>query len=1014
MAKFVKNYAMMRLKSVVAAFFALMLASGMSGAAQDSPSGRGQDAVDRDMKLAMSLYGRGMYERSEAMFASIASEQDNHIAEGYRVLCAEKLGRQGYEAMMDSYMEKYPYSALIPQMRFQHALNAFDEGRFHEAGNVLEQVSRRQLFRSQITEFLFKRAYCDFECGNYARAYSRFKEVISRPKSDYTAPSQYTLGYICYVNENFPEAEKWFNESVKDHRFTDISGYYLLECRFMQKDYRYVADNGPEMMKCVPEDRKPQLSRIISESYLVLGSPEEARRYYEINEVSGKPKNRSDYFYAGSLLYAVKDWKGAIENFSAMEDRTDSLGQIANYELAFSYIQTRNKVAAMDAFKAAYEAGYDSVIEEDAHYNYAKLAFDLNNDMTGFDSYIARYSDRKRGDRIYAYIAVSALRNRNYAAAVEAYDKIDELDDDMVNNYMKANYLRATQLVADGSWRAAIPCLKAAAYYSDKRGMFNQLSRFWLAESYYRDGQYDNALSVLRDLYNTAALYGMQESYLIPYNMGFCNFGKESYADAEKWFTEYLGTPSPVYRKEALVRIGDCRFMQRNYGSALESYSEASREYNDINEIYPYYQAALAQGLLGNNARKIEILSPVAGADPTADFYPEATYELGRSYARAGDSSNAAAAFNRLIDNVKDTTYMAMSLIELGTLARNSGKMDEAIRCYKRVVQGMPVSEYAEDALAALESIYQSKNDPESYLAYIESIGKSSAKTDTEKEQMIFNAAEQIFLSGNYQKALASLQSYLERYPDGSNVSQAEFYIAESYRATDEKEKACDHYALVMEAGSGSFRELATLHYSVLSYQLQKFDNAYSGYSLLYGTAAIESNRYVALLGMMRSAYAGNRYEDAYANASAVIADERTDGQTKVEARYVEAKSLLAMSRRDEAMELLASLASDPSSVQGAEAAYILIQDCYDRGEFSELESKVYAFADAGSPWQYWLAKSFIVLGDAFADQGELRQARATFESILDGYTPSGDDDIKDNVEFRIRKLDELAEASAN
>ncbi|MCM1502731.1 MAG: tetratricopeptide repeat protein [Bacteroidales bacterium] len=999
---------MMRFKSVMAAFFVLVMASGICATAQDRPGERVDDAAAIDMKLAMSLYGRGMYERAEAMFASMAMENDDCMAEGYRVLCAEKLGRKGYEAMLDSYAVKYPYSALIPQLRFQHALNLFDQGMFHEAGNELEALSRRQLYRKQITEFLFKKAYCDFECGNFTRAYSRFKEVVVRPASDYTAPSQYTLGYICYVNENFTEAEKWFSESVKDGRFTDISSYYILECRFMQKDYSYVADKGPDMIKCVPDDRRPQLARLISESFLVLGNPDEARSYYEMNEVSGRPKSRSDYFYAGSVLYAVKDWKGAADNFSSMEDRTDSLGQIANYELAFSYIQLKNKVAAMGAFKAASEVGYDSVIEEDAHYNYAKLAFDLNNDMTGFDSYIAKYSDRKRGDRIYAYVAMSALRSRDYAAAVDAYDKIDELDDDMVNNYMKANYLRADQLVSDGSWRAAIPCLKAAAYYSDKRGMFNQLSRFWLAESYYRDGQYDNAMNVLRDLYNTAALYGMEESYLILYNMAFCNFAQENYRNAEKWFTEYLATPSQTYRKEALVRIGDCWFMQRNYSRALESYTVAADAYNDINEIYPYYQAALSQGLLGNNAKKIVILAPVAGADPSADFYPEATYELGRAYARAGDSAKAEASFKRLIDNSRDTTYIAMSLIELGTLARNAGKTEQAMGYYKSVVQGMPVSEYAEDALAAIESIYQSQNDPEGYLAYIDGIGKSSVKTDAEKEQMIFNAAEQIFLSGNWQKALVSLQSYIDRYPEGANLMQAKFYIAESYRASGDREKACDYYSVVMKGGEGSFRELATLHYAELSYRLQKFDDAFEGYSALSATAEIEGNRYVALLGMMRSAYNARRYADAVANAVLVAEDRRTEKAVKTEAVYMEAKSLLAMSRRDEAMDKIASLASDPSTVYGAEAAYLLIQDCYDRGAFDEVENRVYAFSDAGTPWQYWLAKSFIVLGDAFADQGELEQAKATFESILDGYRPEKEDDVKDNVEFRIRRLAEI------
>ena len=73
------------------------------------------------------------------------------------------------------------------------------------------------------------------------------------------------------------------------------------------------------------------------------------------------------------------------------------------------------------------------------------------------------------------------------------------------------------------------------------------------------------------------------------------------------------------------------------------------------------------------------------------------------------------------------------------------------------------------------------------------------------------------------------------------------------------------------------------------------------------------------------------------------------------------------------------------------------------------MENKVYSFSDAASPQTYWLAKSFIVLGDAFADRGEYTQAKATFESVRDGYKPvSSDDDVLDNVRMRLDKLQEI------
>ncbi|MDE5732201.1 MAG: hypothetical protein K2H95_04085, partial [Bacteroidales bacterium] len=114
-------------------------------------------------------------------------------------------------------------------------------------------------------------------------------------------------------------------------------------------------------------------------------------------------------------------------------------------------------------------------------------------------------------------------------------------------------------------------------------------------------------------------------------------------------------------------------------------------------------------------------------------------------------------------------------------------------------------------------------------------------------------------------------------------------------------------------------------------------------------------------------------------------------------------------SRRQEAFGILGRLAEDVSDSYGAEAAYLIILDSYDRGDFEEVREKAYAFADAGSGQNYWLAKIYIVLGDSFAESGELAQAKATFVSIRDGYKPErADDDVLDNVRMRMSKLEEL------
>ena len=990
---------MMKRKFIFIAVLAFLSGSFLvSSSAEERPDG---------FREALRLMDRGFGSRA----SSILVLQDDVNAQGYDVLIHVLRRTEGYEAPMHRFLEENPHIAVVPQIKYAYALNLFDDGDFKDALEIFDNLDVERLDSDQKTEYLFKKAYACLENHMLTEAVKGFELVQELPMNDYVAPSRYILGYINYETRSFAKALSWFEKSVEDSRFSEMSSYYIMECRFMLGDHAYVAANAERMLGAVPVDRKANTARLISESLLVLGDADQARKYYDMAMGGGEtPETRTEWFYSGSVLYAVKDYEGAIRSYSHMTERSDSLGQIANYHLGYSYIQTKNKVAALAAFKEAAQVWYSPAIAEDAYFNWAKLAFDINHDPSVFNDYLKKYPVKEQSDRINNYIAVAALYDRDYATAIEAYDRIDELDDGMVLNYMKANYLRANQLVSSGSYRLAIPCLKASAYYSDKSSRFNQLSRFWLAESYYRNDQYDDAIGVFENLYNTQALYRQPESYVIPYCIGYSHYKKGAYGAAMKWFDIYLeDNHDHLYRKEAMERRADCYFIQKQYDKAAKAYDLVLKEYFDVNDIYAYYQSALAYGLLNRNSKKIELLSNVMKASPSSEFYPEAMFELGRAYVAAEKDESAFECFNRIVKNVKDYNFVAKAYVEMGSLARNQSQYNEALVYYKKVVEEMAFSDYSDDAMAAIESIYQTKNDPEEYIAYIESIGKGASKTESEKEAMIFNSAEQVYLSGNYDKAVTSLKAYLDKYPAGKNAYKADFYMAESYRSLGKLEQACDSYANVIQDGEGSFVELSMLNFSRLSYQLERWEDAFGGYSSLYSAALLDNNKHMAIIGMMRSAFKAHRWSDAVANADRLLASDRADSQSKAEALYIKAKSYLASSRRDEAFSIVADLAKDVTTEYGAEAAYMLIVDSYDKGEFEDVENKVYALSDAGTPHIYWLAKSFIVLGDSFVEREELEQAKATFQSLMDGYEASGpEDDLLDNVSMRMKKLDEM------
>ena len=186
---------------------------------------------------ALKLYERGMYGRSRMMFDDMVSETERKAdPAGYSLLCDIRSNVPGYVNRIDVFLLEYPYSVLIPQVRFYHALNLFDADDYAGAAEQFGLIEEKSLYRSQRTEYVFKKAYCELEKGNLQLASEGFKSVEAGRFTDYTSPSRYAIGYIEYNLKHFTEAISWFEKSAQDNRFKELSDYYIFECRFLLKD----------------------------------------------------------------------------------------------------------------------------------------------------------------------------------------------------------------------------------------------------------------------------------------------------------------------------------------------------------------------------------------------------------------------------------------------------------------------------------------------------------------------------------------------------------------------------------------------------------------------------------------------------------------------------------------------------------------------------------------------------------------------------------------------------------
>ena len=147
-----------------------------------------------------------------------------------------------------------------------------------------------------------------------------------------------------------------------------------------------------------------------------------------------------------------------------------------------------------------------------------------------------------------------------------------------------------------------------------------------------------------------------------------------------------------------------------------------------------------------------------------------------------------------------------------------------------------------------------------------------------------------------------------------------------------------------------------------------------------------------------------NNHEEVIHVSTAILADAKVMPEFANEARYYRAKSLIEVGEKALALEDWRALSADTRNVYGAEAKYRLAQELYDAGAYNKVEEAVFEFVDAETPHTYWLARSFVLIADAYSKLGRGMEARQYLLSLKENY--QADDDIAGMIQERLEQLD--------
>ena len=972
-----------------------------------------------DFTRGMELFNKEKYPAAIRLFDSYISKNDNKDllsvteAEYFRSVAALQLFNPDAEYRMIKFIRTHPEFPRINEAYLALGDYFFQNKNYRKAVTYFELVNRQELTPEKLPEYFFRTGYSHYIRGDKSRALLMFSE-IKDIDTEYTPPAIYYYSQIAYEQKMYETAMDGFTRLKNDETFGNVVPFYIVQMLYLRKDYDQILEIAPDIVNMAGKDRAVELYRFIGDAYYNKENYEEALPYLEKFATGTKISGREDKYQLGYCYYRTGEYDKAVKLLLEIPARSDILSQNVWYVLGDCYLQTGNKKRAQFGFAQASKLNFDKKIQEDALFNYAKLTYESSYSPFGeaiasFQEYINLFPGSDRIEEAYNYLITAYLQAQNYKAALASLDKIGNKSSKLEEAYQRVAFFRGLELFKNMELDAAVDMFDKSLKYEIHNRQLRARAIYWRGEANYRLGRYEDAKADYTEFIGIPGSGLLSENTLLRYNLGYSLFNLKDYANAITHLRAFESEVAKVktdVMADARNRIGDCYYITTNYPIAIQYYDKVI-DYGKVDADYAMFQKGFTLGLMNDERGKADVLTSLTLRYPSSSYVPNAIYERGRAYMVLEDYTRGEADFNTIISAYHATQFAPRAMVQLGLLYYNKGENEKAIAQYKKVIENYRSTPEARNAMTGLKNTYVEINDVESYFAYTRTLQGYGDVNMAEKDSMLYSSGENLYFTGNCQRAAGVLESYLREFPGGSFIQNAQFYLAECYRSEGKDDEALKLYTAVADAQNNQFTEQSLVAAATLLYNKEDFQTSLGYYEKLEGVASNSENKILSLTGQLRSSY---QLGDARKTITAVDKINKSVNipeELSREAIFMKAKANYSLNNFDEALADFRKTAWEVVSAEGAESKYRVAELLYKKDQVDESEKVILEFIDQKSPHQYWMAKMFLLLSDISVKKGDLLQARVTLESLRDYYTVR-DDGILDEVRARLSELNKV------
>jgi TolA-binding protein len=966
-----------------------------------------QQALDYNLELFdKQLFSASIYDNSRLLNQNLNSEQEKS-AELYRAMAALEIESPDGAGLMKSYILDNGNHPTVTTAGLYLGDHFFSKKNYPEAIEGYSLVNSNSLSDANKADVLFKLGYSHFQLKNNTAAAPFFDQAkaLNQPIS---ADAYYYSGFIAMQNANNAKAISDLQAAGKSSFYATKVPYLLTALYYQDGNYDQVISYAEPLLASGQNlDRKETINLYLAEAYYAKKDFANASKNYDafINSKKGT-LSREEVYKAGISFFEIDNYQRATDYLKVSASATDEIGQSSSYYLGHSYLKLENYQFATTSFQAASKSSFNKQIQEESLFNFAKtnlLRGTFSTAISALDEYLETYPSGKNRQEAETLLSEALVNSSDYLRAIEQMDRIQNKSPRIRSAYQKVAFYQAMVYYRDQKFKQSLALLDKSQTFPEDRDLLLE-AHFWKGEVHTADGNLPQAIRSYEAL--RASNPASNHPFLIKthYGLGYAYFNSQNYPKAEEQFRAYTQKLSQASEKQyfddALLRLGDCQYVQKKFGEAASTFQRAISE-STTGKDYAYYRLAVVQNFQSQNNEALGNLDRLISGFPSSLYIEDAMFQRGQIYLEEVRYSEAARAFSDLIANRPNSPFIPYALESRAVANFSMQNYDQTITDYKLILDNHPNAENSETALKGLQETLALQGRSAEFSDYLARYKGANPGTGN-VQSLEFEAAKSLYFDKNFEQAARAFENYLRSYPQSAQRADGLYFAGDSFFQAGDQEKGLSFFKQLEKEPSSPQRARAMQKIGIIELERGNFAAAIPYLESASQNARSKVEEAEAVQGLMTANFATRKYQPAISNAERLMTLDGVIPESTPKALLIKAKAQSELNQKDQAVLTLQTLVNNHKTIQGAEGLYLLALSHQEKGDFDKSNDAIFDGSGPFADYDYWYGRMFLLLADNYQKTGEDFQAKATLESIVEQSTNA---EIKAEAEAKLKTL---------